>query len=98
MTTPTHPMPTIREGSTLGLRFTVGTWCAIVGTVGTGIVVVIGFAVWLHTVYQNQERMQKEQERQAEVLNRIERSVSEIEFRQKYGITTSLPSSPKATP
>lgn len=98
MNTPAHQLPTIKEGTTLGVRFSVGTWCAIIGTLGSAVVVVVGFAIWLHTIYADQKEMKAAQEAQAEVLKRIELSIQEIEFRQKYGIVTALPKPPMVTP
>jgi hypothetical protein len=98
MTTPAHQLPTIKEGTTLGVRFSVGTWCAIVGFIGSSLAIVVGFAIWLHTIYADQQEMKEAQSKQAEVLKRIEDAVREIEFRQKYGVFSSLPRPTTANP
>lgn len=96
--TPAHQLPTIKEGSTLGFRFSVGTWCAIIGSIGTALVVLTGGVLWLSTMHDDVQSMKAAQARQAETLNAIRDTVREIEFRQKYGITAGLPSSPRAAP
>lgn len=98
MNTPAHQLPTIKEGSTLGFRFSVGTWCAIVGTAGGGIIILVGFCLWLNTMHVDVQALKELQKKQAETLERIEVTVREIEFRQKYGATSGLPSSTRANP
>ena len=91
MNTPAHQLPTIKEGSTIGFRFNVGTWCAIAGTFGTGLTIFVGFCIWLHNMHTDVQAMKEQQEKQAKVLDSIDRTVREIELRQTFGITTSLP-------
>jgi hypothetical protein len=89
--TPAHQMPTIKEGSTIGFRFGVGTWCAIIGTIGGGIVILVGFCLWLNTMHVDVQALKDAQRRQAEASERIEAIVRDIEFRQRYGITAGIP-------
>jgi hypothetical protein len=96
--TPAHQLPTIKEGSTLGFRFSVGTWSAIIGSFTGGIIVLIGFCIWLNTMHVDVQMLKESQKIQAETLRRIESTVQDIEFRQRYGITAGMPSAGKATP
>jgi hypothetical protein len=98
VTTPAHQLPTIKEGSTIGFRFSVGTWCAIVGSLGSALVVFVGFCIWLHAMYTDVQTMKAQQAEQAEVLQSIDRTVREIEIRQTFGVTTSLPKPPRVSP
>ena len=98
MTTPAHQLPTIKEGSTVGFRFNVGTWCAIVACLVAGIVTLVGLIRWLDAMYADVQALKASQTKQVETLERIEGSVREIEFRQKYGITAGLPGPVKANP
>ncbi len=96
--TPATQLPTIREGTTLGFRFTVAQWSAIIGSLIGGLVVLVGFSIWLNTMHVDVQALKDSQVQQAGALQRIERSLSEIEFRQRYGITTSLPPAASARP
>lgn len=97
--TPDHQLPTILDGSTLGFRFSVSTWCIIVAALVAGVSTLIGFVLWLNTMHDDVQGLKGTQLRQADTLERIESVVREIEFRQKYGITAGLPAgSTKANP
>ncbi len=96
--TPPHQLPTIRESSTLGLRFGVGTWCVIAAVLVSGVCTLIGAVRWCDAIHAKQEAQGAVQVRQTETLERIEATVREIEFRQKYGITAGLPGTVKANP
>lgn len=96
--TPAHQLPTIKEGSTLGFRFSVGTWCAIIGSLCTSIVLLIGGVLWLTSMHADVQVMKAAQAKQAETLDAIRDTVRDIEFRQRYGITAGLPAALKATP
>lgn len=96
--TPAHQLPTIKEGSTVGFRFNVGTWCAIAGSLGTGAIVLVGFCIWLNTMHADVQALKGSQAKQADTLERIEATVREIEWRQKYGITAGLPAPVNETP
>ncbi len=99
--TPPDQMPTVRESSTVGFRFSVGTWCAIIGSTLGGLVVFVGFCIWLNTMHVDLQTVKSAQEkdaearaasddRQAERFQRIEKALEEIQFRQKYGITAAI--------
>ncbi len=94
--TPGMQLPTIREGTTLGFRFTVAQWAAIIGSAFGGLTMIIGACIWLYILYANVETMKESQKSLTESVQRIETSVREIEFRQKYGITTTLPASSRS--
>ncbi len=96
--TPDHQLPTIRDGSTVGFRFSVSTWCAIAGGLVTGAVILVGFCIWLNTMHDDVQGLKGTQLRQADTLERIEAVVREIEFRQKYGVTAGLAPGTKANP
>ena len=96
--TPAHQLPTIKEGSTVGFRFNVGTWCAVVACLIAGLVTLIGFVRWLDALYADVQSLKGGAIKQVETLERIEATVREIEFRQKYGITAGLPPGLKANP
>lgn len=98
MNTPAHQLPTIKEGSTFGFRFSVGTWCTIIGSLCAGLALLIGFVLWLNAMHDDVQAMKAAQGKQAETLDAIRDSVREIEFRQKYGITAGLPITPRTTP
>ncbi len=96
--TPATQLPTIREGTTLGFRFTVAQWSAIIGSLLGCLVVLVGFSIWLNTMHVDVQALKDSQAQTSGALQRIEKSLNEIEFRQKYGITTSLPSAGSARP
>ena len=103
--TPPNQFPTVRESTTVGVRLTVGQWCAVIGSAVSALLVIILAALWLHTVYLNQvsqgkalEAQAKLIEAQGETLKRIENSVQALEFRARYGITGPLTSVPALAP
>lgn len=96
--TPDHQLPTIRDTSTVGVRFSVGTWCLIVAALVAGLSTLIGFVLWLNNLHDAVDGLKGTQLRQADTLERIESSLREIEFRQKYGITAGLPAVVKVSP
>ena len=63
-----------------------------------GIVILVGFCIWLNTMHVDVQSLKGSQSKQADTLERIEATVREIEFRQKYGITAGLPIPTKANP
>lgn len=96
--TPAHQMPTVTEKTTFGARFTLGQWWVIISTLVGGIVLLVGFILWLTAMHDDVQTMKTQQSKQAETLDAIRDTVRDIEFRQKYGITAGLPAASKATP
>ncbi len=103
--TPPHQLPTIKEGSTVGFRFNVGTWCAVVACLIAGLVTLIGFVRWLDAMHADVQALKGSQEKAAQraesqdaTLRRIEETCKDIDLRQRYGITAGLPAPVKANP
>jgi hypothetical protein len=102
--TPPRQMPTVREGTTFGLRFSVATWAAIVTAGGSCLVVFAGGCIWLYKLWAGQEasrdwqvkfeqRYEQDLEKRTQAERAMQAALDEMLFRQKYGVTASVPPS-----
>jgi hypothetical protein len=103
--TPAGQFPAVTEGTRFRFNFTIGTWWAIGSTLITAVTVLIGFVLWLNAMHTDiaagkvaQDKQGEMLEDQAKMLRRIEDTVRDIEFRQRYGIPSSISRAPGAAP